>query len=486
MPELSRFFPDKKAIGALFATTLLWLIPLFFYPHLNLAFALLGVPVLVLSVLLFRTYEQWWFVLIFSIPLSIDVERLIGDSALRLPSEALLLILFGLLILFTINGFRPIREKHFKHPFFWILAFYLLVVYVNILFTTDHFVSIKQVFIKTVFLFMFFGLWLVFFHRIKQFFKFIYCYLISFSFVIVYTLYQHSFFGFQQFASYLVSRPFYDDHTIYAASLAFIFPISIFLVFRHLISTHKQRLWWSIPLLVLLFVALLFSYSRAAWLGTIVAAVAVFILYSRHRLYFLFFVILGTSIGGVFLYQPIVEQLSKSKTVSATDFSQHLKSSVSIEADDSNKERINRWKAAFRMGMDRPITGFGSGTYQFEYGVFQKPSEMTRISVYDGSGGTAHSEYLLIFAENGFPGLLAFLGIMIGSFVYFVRLLFKLDRFPLVKQLILSLGAGLITFYVHAFFNNFLDTDYLSVLFWVFTSTIIGLDYQLTRPKSDR
>ena len=35
---------------------------------------------------------------------------------------------------------------------------------------------------------------------------------------------------------------------------------------------------------------------------------------------------------------------------------------------------------------------------------------------------------------------------------------------------------SLLTYYIHGFFNNFLDTDKLSVPFWAFTAVIVALD----------
>jgi len=53
-----------------------------------------------------------------------------------------------------------------------------------------------------------------------------------------------------------------------------------------------------------------------------------------------------------------------------------------------------------------------------------------------------------------------------------------------IKILALSLLLGLITYWVHGFLNNFLDTDKASVPFWAFIAAITVMDYY-HRPKED-
>ena len=52
-----------------------------------------------------------------------------------------------------------------------------------------------------------------------------------------------------------------------------------------------------------------------------------------------------------------------------------------ITTDVSNLERLNRYSCAWRMFQDRPITGFGAGTFPIAFLPYQRQEEMTRISV---------------------------------------------------------------------------------------------------------
>ena len=60
-------------------------------------------------------------------------------------------------------------------------------------------------------------------------------------------------------------------------------------------------------------------------------------------------------------------------------------------------ERINRWKCAVSMFKEKPILGYGPGTYQFHYGVFQNHKDKTIISTNSGDMGNDKVKSFLLF-----------------------------------------------------------------------------------------
>ncbi len=145
-----------------------------------------------------------------------------------------------------------------------------------------------------------------------------------------------------------------------------------------------------------------------------------------------------------------------------------------ISSDASNLERINRWQAAIRLFDERPVLGWGPGTYQFVYAPFQRSKEKTIISTNLGDMGNAHSEYLGPLAEMGLPGMLLVILLMI--FVIYTGLRVYRRGGREVKFLSMMATLGLITYYAHGVLNNFLDSDKLSVPFWGFIAIIVALD----------
>jgi O-antigen ligase len=82
--------------------------------------------------------------------------------------------------------------------------------------------------------------------------------------------------------------------------------------------------------------------------------------------------ILALAIVGLVIGGSLMESFARNKVKShGGDVGQHFKSMTNISTDASNVERINRWKCAWRMFQDKPLMGFGPGTYQFYYGQFQ-------------------------------------------------------------------------------------------------------------------
>jgi len=173
----------------------------------------------------------------------------------------------------------------------------------------------------------------------------------------------------------------------------------------------------------------------------------------------------------------IWQRMDSTTEDSSTDLGQHLRSSSNISTDQSNLERINRWKCALRMFAVKPHAGWGPGTYQFSYGPFQKASERTAISTDFGDAGNAHSEYLGALSESGWPGALLFLAITVSVIITGIRVWYRGKR-DADGYLALAMVAGLMTYAVHGVMNSFLDSDKIAALWWGFTAIITAMDLE--------
>ena len=179
----------------------------------------------------------------------------------------------------------------------------------------------------------------------------------------------------------------------------------------------------------------------------------------------------------------ILMKMEKNNQDSSNNLAEHVQSISNISTDASNLERINRWQAALRMAEERPVFGWGGGTYQFVYAPFQLAKEKTIISTNLGDKGNAHSEYLGPLAEMGIPGLLIVLVLVIVVMYKGLMIYRRGDRED--KFLTLMATLGLVTYFVHGLLNNFLDTDKLSVPFWGFIAVIVAMDVYHTREPEE-
>ncbi len=132
--------------------------------------------------------------------------------------------------------------------------------------------------------------------------------------------------------------------------------------------------------------------------------------------FWLVLTVLTTLIAGYVVFQDnITRELERNRQDSSEDFAEHIQSMTNVSTDASNLERLNRWASAWRMFEERPLLGWGPGTYMFNYASFQKHSETTIISTNYGDAGNAHSEYVGPLCESGVLGMLSFILILIFS-----------------------------------------------------------------------
>jgi len=208
----------------------------------------------------------------------------------------------------------------------------------------------------------------------------------------------------------------------------------------------------------------------------VVVAVGVFaVLYFRIKFVY---VAIGLGIVGAFYFsnrEDIMLKMAKNQQDSSSNISEHVQSMSNISTDASNLERINRWKCAIKMFKEKPIFGWGPGTYMFQYAPFQMSEDLTIISTNAANRGNAHSEYIGPLAESGLFGSLSFILIAVVSVLTAIRVYFR-SKLREVKLLSISVLLGLVTYFVHGTLNNFLDTDKASVPFWGFIAIIVALD----------
>ena len=126
------------------------------------------------------------------------------------------------------------------------------------------------------------------------------------------------------------------------------------------------------------------------------------------------------------------------------------------------------------MFKERPIFGYGPGTYAFEYAPFQEPENLTIISTNFGDMGNAHSEYLGALSETGIVGLLTFLGLVTSIFYSAITLYHNYPQRDRDKKVFtMGIILALTTYFSHAFLNNFLDTDKAAVPVWACCAMLI-------------
>ena len=431
---------------------------------------LLPVGMLVVWLTLYRLDWAMWFV-VAATPLSVNLTDLTGGSGLSLPTEPMLVLITGLVIIKMVF-FGEFDRRLLQHPISIAIYVYLVWMLLTVITSQLPLISLKQWVTRIWFIVpYYFFLGHLFLRNPKNAIRFLWFFLVPLIIACCYTIVIHSQYGFTKKTSTWVMFPLFKEHTSYGAVLALFYPAAIYLAFRKTSWVLKAI---SSLLLVILTVALVLSYTRAAWLS-LVGAGLVYLIYLFRMSKSLVWTLVGiVCIITALNFSMISSKFERNTTDSSDDLNEHVASVTNVSTDASNLERINRWKCALRMFQERPLLGHGPGTYMFLYAPYQKPSEKTIISTNGGNRGNAHSEYLGPLAESGILGLATFLGLIISVVVVSIKTYQRIGE-PRVKGILRLAFLGLITYYLHGFLNNFLDMDKASAPFWGFTAIIASL-----------
>jgi len=413
-------------------------------------------------------------------PLSLNLEEMDIGAAISLPSEGLII---GAMIVFLFKIFieGSLDPRLVKHPVTIAIASYLLWILVTSFTSEIPVVSFKYLATRLWFIITCFYLGVHVFKKEKNIPLFGWMYLAGLSAVVIYTTARHAAWGFEKDPAHWVMEPFYYDHTQYGAMLAFFFPFVIGYTFFNRHGLFVKILTASVAAIIS--VGLFLSNSRAAWLSVLIAAGILVIMVLRIRWYMVFGI--AALLFGIYWINrtEIIMKLEKNKQDSSENFSEHIQSMSNISSDASNLERLLRWNCAIRMYNERPVLGWGPGTYSFVYAPFQKSYELTIISTNFGDGGNAHSEYLGPLSEQGLMGLINVVLIIVTTFITACRVIYS-NASRRVKQLCMFALLSLCTYWMHGFLNNFLDTDKAAVPYWGFIAMIVALDIY-HRPRSN-
>jgi O-antigen ligase len=440
----------------------------------------LAVPfVLLLLILYIFSLDNVLLMVAFLTPLAVNFKEAEFGIGISLPTEPLM---FGVLLLFVLKLLHERFYDHriMKHPVTIAIVINLIWIFITCFTSTIPIVSIKFMIARLWFVIPFFFAGILLFTDMKNMKKFQWLYVIPLLIVVFYTLYNHSTYGFDKPHSNMVMKPFYNDHTAYGAIIAMFLPIFTGFAFTRQYS--KSYRLFAFIVLGILVTGIIFSYSRAAWISVAASLGLLIIIKLRIKFYWIFMaLIVGVGIFFMFRYQ-FIDKLEKNKQDSSTDFIEHVQSISNISSDASNLERINRWAAALRLFAEKPVFGWGPGTYQFVYAPYQRAKEKTIISTNYGDMGNAHSEYIGPLSESGVLGMLTFLGIVITTIMTGLRV-HRRSKDKQVRMISLAVMLGLITYYVHGLMNNFLDSDKASVPFWAFTAILVTLDLYFVKDE---
>lgn len=439
-------------------------------------YAALALPVLLLLLwVAFIKPKYSMYFLAFATPLSVHlVDERYSSINLSLPTEPLIILLFiGVLLKLLHAKKLALTEISTVLGILIIADFAWLTV--TAVFSTMPLISAKYVLMKSWYIGVFFFLAARYFRSESVAKKFVWSFIVAVVLLCIYTLVVHASGGFSRAYAYTAMRPFLPDHGMYAACISFVVPVLF------VFAIHGQSLGYSRALRLLcalLFVfmvaAVALSFTRASWLSLVVSLGLYFVLLAGIRFKYIVLLTL-LCVGGLLAnIDYLLTDLSRNKNESDDNIENHLHSVGNVSSDPSNLERLNRWSSGIRMWEEKPLLGWGPGTYTFQYGKFQLPHQMTIISTNVGDLGGIHSEYVRPLAESGVPGILLLLAIVIAVF----SIAFKHQRVlsGSARYLSLAVFLGLVTYFAHGLLNNYIEFDKIAVPLYSFMAIITAIE----------
>ncbi len=212
----------------------------------------------------------------------------------------------------------------------------------------------------------------------------------------------------------------YGDPQLLAAALGMALPVALALGFG------SQRTWRrALAGFFGMFAAtaVIATGNRSVWVGTALGAITVLLLewMSAKRqkrewdgLYRAALPVVGLFLAlGLFIG---VANLAHRSTARATSFTRLLQ-------DDAFIGRLRSWRAARLMVLDRPLRGFGAGTFPLQQALYREYTRDQATIALEGQGlsENAHNSYLQLAADLGLPGLALYLCILTGAISVGVR-----------------------------------------------------------------
>jgi probable O-glycosylation ligase (exosortase A-associated) len=225
------------------------------------------------------------------------------------------------------------------------------------------------------------------------------------------------------------------------------------LPFLLILAREEKRRWLRRVMLTAFgfsIIAIMFTYSRGAILGLPVVLMMLF-LRSRRK----FVGILAVVILGYFVTMfPPQEWFTRIHSIN------------NYEQDRSSTMRLESWYVAWRFALDRPLTGGG-------FWVLPHDEIFDRYLTSYIRSQSAHSIYLTVLGDHGFPGLFLFVGLMICSFLSLRRMRRIGSRHPNGAWLVNYCQMLEVSLAAFAISGTFLSQSYWDLFYHIVSFVIL-------------
>ena len=428
--------------------------------------ALLGI---VAVVMIPKLFPALYFILL---PFSLEVA-ITPSLGTDLPTEPLLLLNFGLAIVYMIAYPDKIKKSIFTHPISILLLAHVGWIFISAVTGTYPLIGVKFWAAKLWYIGALFLLPMLWF-SVKEIISLIRYSIYALIPLAVWILFRHSQSGFGFEEANIVMNPFFRNHVVYAVYLLLIIPFAYLEWIDRKRKGKKSWIWLAI--IAFLAIALYFNYTRIAHIGLVLLPAAYLILrFQLTRICLLGFIalVIGLSVWLTIDNKYMEIAPDYSTTVAHKNFEDLLSATLKGK-DVSSMERVYRWVAAGFMIQDRPLSGFGPGSFYENYQTFTVYAFRTYVSDNPERSGI-HNYFLMILVEQGVVGLLLFLALWIFALLRAEKLYHELE-YPYEKTVAFVIYLTMISIGLVHLLNDLIETDKIGTFFFIGLALLVLLD----------
>lgn len=440
--------------------------------YFNSAIVLLLPLAVLLGLILFQFPRLVFYFLIASIPWSAEVQfsESLGTD---LPDEPLMLLTAFAAIALWIS--KP--KKALRHPLLFLLLAGFAWLLIAVSASTYPLFSLKYALAKAWYLAAFVAMPLLLKDEEKLLKHTAIILMGSMFAATLVVLCRHATLGFTFANVNEALQPFFRNHVNYSALLVLMVPLQVAFI-RQTKSKPIQRLLYLS--LAIVGAALYLSYSRGAWLAAVIGGSG-FWLIKKGWLFktFIAFVLFVSASFIWLCYQNNYLKFAPNHnaTIFHLDFREHLAATYQGK-DVSTAERFYRWAAGANMASDNWLTGFGPTTFYQNYKLYTVPAFRTWVSN-NPEHSTVHNYFLLLFIEQGLPGLLLFL-FLLGAMFWNAQRLYRRTDDRFWKTATAAVGAMLLMQCTLNFLSDLIETDKVGSVFYLCVAVLVMAERKMT------
>ncbi len=459
---------DVAAFSILFATIVIF--------ALTGSYFVLAAPFVFLwAVLLGVNWKTAYWIFLFTIPASIQINFAGDTMSITLPDQPLMWSFLLVFILILASNPKVIPRWWWQDPLVLVVTLQFLWTIVAVVCSKMIFFSLKFLLAKTWLLVCFFVLPIWIFQEKKDFIKGFLLLLIPMLVTVLVILAHHALLGFRFDMVQKSMSGLYYNHVDYSTVISMFFPLLLIAV--PLTKGRHIFIRGGLIVIILLFIAgIAFAYARAAVIGVVFALVIGITMRMR-----LVNFVMPVFYGLMILLVSYMVQNNKyidfrpdyNNTYMHKNFTDHVISTFRGK-DMSSMERLYRWIAAIRMSKDRPLTGYGPRAFYY----FYKPYAVTSFRTYvsrNPEQSTTHNYFIYMLVEQGWPAMILYAVLMVLIFAKAQKIYHRFkDRF--YRHVTIGLAMTIAVGFINNFFSELIETHKVAALFFIPLALLVILD----------